>query len=98
MISFNDVSFICEIYQRLLECESKSVIVNLSSNKGIRLLDVIEMMNEIAGYTIKVEVNPSFVRKNEIKSLTGLSDKLFGFIGEVKQKEFKDTLREMFEA
>ena len=56
------------------------------------------MMNKIAGYQIKVETNPKFVRKDEIKNLTGSSQKLFETIGSVKQKEFEETLREMFEA
>ncbi len=95
---FNDVSFVCEVYKRFLECDAKSQTVNIASNKGIRLLDVIAMMNKIAGYKIEVKVNPAFVRKDEIKSLTGSSDKLFELVGETKQKEFQDTLREMFEA
>lgn len=95
---FNDVGYVCEIYKRLLECEAKGEVVNLCSGQGIKLLDVIEMMNTIAGYNIKVDVNPAFVRKDEIQSLTGSTEKLFGMIGEVEQKEFKSTLREMFEA
>ncbi|WP_310441864.1 GDP-mannose 4,6-dehydratase [Sulfurimonas sp.] len=95
---FNDVGFVCEIYKKLLDCDKNGEVVNICSNRGIKLLDVIAMMNEIAGYKIRVEVNPAFVREGEIKSLTGSTKKLFGFIGEVKQKEFKQTLREMLEA
>jgi len=95
---FNSVEFVCEVYKRLLECDTTGVTVNIASNKGIKLLDVIDMMNEIAGYTIKVEVNPKFVRKDEIKSLTGSSQLLFELIGEVEQKDFKEILREMYEA
>lgn len=95
---FNDVEYICEIYKRFLESDVISQTVNIASNKGIKLLDVIAMMNEIAGYKIEVKVNSAFVRKDEIKSLTGSSQKLFELIGEVKQKKFQDTLREMFEA
>ncbi|MFA6197091.1 MAG: GDP-mannose 4,6-dehydratase [Sulfurimonas sp.] len=95
---FNDISFVCEVYKKFLELDVKSKIVNISSNRGIKLLDVIEMMNEIANYKIEVKVNPAFVRKDDIKTLTGSPKKLFDLIGEVKQKEFKNTLREMFEA
>ena len=93
---FNDVNYVCEVYKKLLESDISSEIVNICSNRGIKLLDVIEMMNEIAGYTIEVKVNPAFVRKDEIKNLTGSSKKLFDLIGNVKQKEFKQTLLEMF--
>jgi nucleoside-diphosphate-sugar epimerase len=95
---FNDISFVCEVYKRLLECDTKSEVLNIATNRGVKLLDVIESMNEIAGYQIEVAVNPEFVRKDEIKSLTGSSEKLFDAIGTLELKDFKDTLREMFEA
>ena len=95
---FNDVSFVCEVYKKLLEVSHHSQVLNIASDRGIRLLDVIDMMQKIAGYKINVEVNPAFVRKDDIKTLTGSSKKLFELIGEVKQKDFTDTLREMFEA
>lgn len=94
---FNDVSFVCEVYKRLLETPHSSQVLNIASDRGIKLLDVIDMMQEIAGYEIKVEVNPAFVRKDDIKTLTGSPKKLFGLIGEVAQKDFTDTLRDMFE-
>jgi len=94
---FNDVGYVCEIYKRLLECEAKGEVVNLCSGRGTKLLDVIEMMDEISGYKISVAVNPEFVRKDEIKSLTGSTKKLFEIIGETKHKEFKCTLKDMFE-
>jgi len=94
---FNDISFVCEVYKRLLECEAKNEMVNICSGRGTKLLDVIEMMNDISGYKISVAVNPEFVRKDEIKSLTGSTKKLFEIIGETKHKEFKCTLKDMFE-
>ena len=95
---FNDVEFVCEVYKKLLESNTKSQIVNICSNRGIKLLDVIDTMNEIAGYKIEVKVNPAFVRKDEIKSLTGSSEKLFEMIGVIEQKDFNETLKGMFES
>lgn len=95
---FNDIEYVCEVYKRLLECENISEVVNICTGRGIKLLDVIEDMNKISGYEIKVEVNPAFVRKDEIKSLTGSNKRLLNIIGDVKQKDFKDTLRDMIEA
>ncbi len=95
---FNDVSYVCSVYKKLLESSVASEVVNIASERGIKLLDVIEMMQEIAGYEIEVKVNPAFVREGEIKTLTGSCKKLFGLIGKVEQKEFKETLRDMLEA
>lgn len=93
---FNDIDYVCEVYKRLLECDVKSDIVNIASNRTIALKDVIEDMNQIAGYEIKVKVNPAFVRENEIIRLSGSSEKLFGLIGIVGQKEFTKTLKDMY--
>ena len=93
---FNDVTYVCEVYKELLECESKGEIVNICSNIGIKLLDVIDMMNKLADYKIEVKVNPEFVRKDEIKSLTGSTKKLFTVINEIKQKEINLLLKEMY--
>ena len=92
---FNDVTYVCEIYKRLLECESKSEVVNICSNIGIKLLDVIDMMNNLADYKIEVKVNPEFVRKDEIKSLTGSTDKLFKMIGNIEYFDIKQLLEKM---
>lgn len=95
---FNDVEYVCEVYKRLIECDVKSEIVNICSNNGIKLLDVIDIMNKLSGYEIKVDVNPAFVRKDEIKSLTGSNIKLLKLIGILEQISFEDTLRGMLEA
>lgn len=92
---FNDVDFICEVYKKLLESDKNCEVVNIASNRGIKLLQVIDMMQEIIGYKIEVKVNPLFVRKDEIKNLTGSNSKLFSLIGKVEQKDFKETLKEM---
>ena len=92
---FNDINFVCEVYKRLLECDFENEIVNIATNRGIKLLDIISMMNKISNYDIKVDVNPSFVRKNEIKELTGSSVKLFKMIGTISQINFEETLKNM---
>ncbi len=95
---FNDISFVCEAYKRLIESDIKSDIVNIASNRAIKLLDIIAMMNKIANYEIEVKVNNRFVRKNDIEKLTGSSNKLFKLIGKIEQKDFEITLKEMYEA
>jgi nucleoside-diphosphate-sugar epimerase len=95
---FNGILYVCEVYAKLLKSHHISKVVNLASNRGIKLLEVIEMMQEIAGYTIEVKINPKFVRKDEIKTLTGSNKKLFELIGKVEQRDFELTLKDMFEA
>jgi len=95
---FNDIDFVCEVYTKLLTCKEKSKILNICSNRPIKLLDVICPINKIAKYNIKVKVNQAFVRKDDIETLTGDPAELFQTIGVVQQKDFKDTLEEMYQA
>ena len=95
---FNDITFVCEVYKRLLESSISGETVNICSGRGVKLLNIIDMMNHIAKYNIEIKVNQNYIRKDEIKSLTGSAKKLFSYVGEVKQRDFKLTLKDMFEA
>jgi nucleoside-diphosphate-sugar epimerase len=93
---FNDIEYVIDIYHKLLLSEAKSVIVNLSSNHPVKLLDVIETMQEIAGYTIEIKVNPAFVRPNEIASLAGSTERLAQLIDRPTLRTLNDILAEMY--
>ena len=95
---FNDIDYVVDVYHKLMLSNEKSTVVNLSSNNPIKLLDVIKMMNEIAGYKIEVKVNPAFVRANEIKSLAGSVEKLSGMIDLQKESSLEKTLIGMYES
>jgi nucleoside-diphosphate-sugar epimerase len=94
----NDVSYVCEAYTRLLNSNVHSDVVNISSGRATYLIEAIEHMNKIAGYEIRVTVNPKFVRSNEIPILKGSPDKLMRLIGVVEQCGFEQTLRTMYDS
>lgn len=95
---FNDISFICKAYEKLLKINKNSEIVNLATNNAISLLSIIQYMNSLSDYEINVQINPKFVRKNEIHLLTGSSQKLYSLIGKIETISIKKTLRNMLEA
>ena len=95
---FNDIHFVCVVYKRLLQTTKDSLTLNIATNRGITLLDVVDMMQEIAGFKIEIKVNPALVRPNEINNLTGSPKKLFETIGVLEVQEFQKTLIEMYEA
>lgn len=94
---FNDVRQVTDIYKRLLEIKPIGTKINVCSGKIYSLSDIICIMNNISGYEIEVEIDPRFVRENEIKLLRGSNSLLEGLVGSLKFKSIEDTLRWMYE-
>ena len=95
---YSDIEDVILTYLALLESDARSEIVNICSGRAIALLDIIEMMNEIAGYKMEVRVNPAFVRENEVPWLVGSPTKLRSLIPIPPPRPFAETLRRMYEA
>lgn len=94
---FNDARDIVDWYIALLKSEAKGTVVNLCSGKAISLLEVIDDMNVLAGYTIEVKINPAFVREHEIKTLFGSTQKLHQLIVVNETHSIQKTLEWMYE-
>ena len=95
---FSDVRDVTSVYVSLLLSDAHSIIVNICRGQAVSLLDVIMEMNCIAGYDIDVQVNPEFVRANEILRLQGDNKYLQQLINFVPSIPLKETLRWMYEA
>ena len=95
---YSDVEDVIAAYLTLLESNVRSEVVNICSGRAIALLDVIAIMNEIAGYEIDVRVNPEFLRENEVPRLVGSSAKLRRLVELPPPRPFADTLRRMYES
>jgi nucleoside-diphosphate-sugar epimerase len=94
---FSDVRDVVNAYIKLLESDACSDVYNVCTGKSISLLSIISMLNELAGYTIDVKINPGFVRDNEIKELYGDNNKLLRAIGNYIEHNFNETLMWMYE-
>ena len=94
---FNDVNFVIRSYTELLLSNVSSEIINVCTGKALSIKNILDAMANIAGYKIKVNINPMFVRSNEIRTLKGSIKKMSHIIGDFT-KEFKieNTLREMY--
>ncbi len=95
---FSDVRDVVNAYMCLLKSTTKTGVFNISSGKSISLLDIIELLNNLSGYNIKVTVNPDFVRNNEIKELFGSNKQLVQEIGDFQNYSLIDTLSWMMES
>lgn len=95
---FSDVRAVAAIYRTLLEEGEEGEIVNVCSGRARALREIIEILQRLAGYEIRVEVNPAFVRNNEVRSLVGSTKKLRRMVSIPELFSFEDTLRWMYEA
>ena len=93
---FNDVRDVCRIYEKLMLSDARSETVNICTGIAIPLLQVIDVMNELAGYEMNVTINPAFIRANEIHTLKGSTKHLKELIDFEPQYTITDTLREKF--
>lgn len=95
---FQDVRFVANAYRRLLESNAVGEVVNLCSGMAHSLMDIIGMLEELAGYRIEVQVNPAFVRSGDVLRLVGSNRKLEQLIGPLEIIPLKTTLEWMYRA
>jgi nucleoside-diphosphate-sugar epimerase len=93
---FSDVRTVANAYARLLAQGEPGGHYNICSGVAHSLRDILGMLGAIAGYSIKVEINPAFVRANEVQRLVGSKQRLVSAIGELKPFQLVDTLEWMY--
>lgn len=73
---FNDVQVVCNAYLQLLQHSEPGETYNVCTGKPYTLQHVIDTLTRITGHQMQVEVNPAFVRSNEVHRLCGNPNKL----------------------
>ena len=95
---FSDVRMVAQCYRQLLERpEVAGRTFNVCSGHAHTLREVIALCKEISGHSLDVQVNPAFVRANEVKVLKGDKTALTQAVGEVAEIPLRETLRWMIE-
>ena len=93
---FNDVRAVAQCYtELLLQTTDDGQVVNLCSGQGYKLIDLIQYCQSITGHEIRVEVNPKFVRPNELKVLIGNPSLLRTLAPNVNFMPIEETLNWM---
>lgn len=95
---FSDVRDVVTAYLKLIESNVHSETINICSGEATALNTIIEKLNNLAGYKINVQVNPAFVRQNEIKQLSGNNALLNRLIGRQASYTLDDTLTAMYQS
>ncbi len=94
---FNDVRMVCDAYLRLLDKGVAGEAYNVCSGQPYTLQHVIATLEQLTGHRMDVQVNPAFVRANEVHRLCGSTDKLLACTGPVVAYGLEDTFRWMLE-
>lgn len=92
---FSDVRAVARAYRRLLEVAPVGETVNVCSGRTHSLREALAMAEAITGRSMRVDVNPAFVRANEVRTLCGDPAKLRTLIGQWDTLPLEDTLRWM---
>ena len=93
---WSDVRFVVRAYARLLETpQAVGQTINICSGVATSLRDLVMAACKIANHQMEIDVNPAFVRANEVRSLRGDNSLLRSLIGDLPAYQIQETLRWM---
>lgn len=93
---FSDVRDVARAYATIVNTAPAGQVVNICSGVAYSLDEILAMMTKIAGYTIEVQINPAFVRANDVRTLVGSSTLLRDLVGALPARSLTDTLHWMY--
>ncbi|PBS12310.1 GDP-mannose 4,6 dehydratase [Lysobacteraceae bacterium NML93-0792] len=95
----SDVRVVVEAYRRLLfSRDAVDVTVNVCSGVTHSLREIVALCEAYTGHMIRVEVNPAFVRQNEVRVLSGDASRLESLVGPLEMPTLADTIAWMMDA
>ncbi|WBM34211.1 MULTISPECIES: GDP-mannose 4,6-dehydratase [Pseudomonas] len=89
---FSDVRAVVQAYRGLIEARPVGQAINVSSGTTHSLREVIGKCSAITGHQLEVQVNPAFVRANEVKTLCGDNAKLRALLPGWETPSLDETL------
>jgi len=95
---YNDVRDVCQMYLMLLQKGNPSETYNLATGREYSLKEVIAMLEKLSGHHMQVNVNPAFLRANEINHLCGDATLLESVIGQLEMRTLSETLAWMLDS
>jgi GDP-6-deoxy-D-talose 4-dehydrogenase len=95
---FSDVRAVVAAYVGLIQAKPIGQVFNVCSGQATSLRQVLAIVEELAGYTIEINVNPAFVRPNEVKELIGSADLLKTVTPDWQTIPLRETLAWMLES
>ena len=92
----SDVNRVVEAYARLIANSPRFDVVNICSGRAVHLADIVPIMDDLAGYTMKVVPAPEFLRKDEPRTVVGSPSRLEAWVGPLPNPELRETLTRMY--
>jgi len=89
---YNDVRMVCQAYLDLLLLGQPGETYNIASGRAVSLRTIISTLEDLTQHTMNVEVNPAFVRANDIAILSGSPAKIEALLGPLNHPSLEDTL------
>lgn len=89
---FGDVRAVADAYRRLLEHCPVGETLNVCTGQTYSLQEVVTLCEKITRHSIKIKVNPKFVRASEVRVLTGDNSRLKRIIGDWQTHDLEETL------
>lgn len=94
---FNDVRMVCQAYLALLLCGQAGHTYNVCTGQTYTLQQVTDTLTRLTAHPMQVQVNPAFVRANEVHRLCGNPEQLNSCTGPLPRYSLQDTLQWMLE-
>ena len=94
---FGDVRAVANVYRQLLEKCPIGETVNICTGQTHTLREIIALCEKITGHSVEIQINPAFVRANEVHVLAGDNTRLTAVIGDRQTYNIEETLRWMLQ-
>lgn len=94
---FSDVRAVVRAYRLLLDAAPAGGVFNVGSGTTQSLREIVEMAEELTGHHLEIQVNPAFVRVNEVRTLCADTSLLRKTIGDWGQAPLRETLQWMLQ-
>ena len=95
---FGDVREVAAIYCDLAHSAQPIDIINVGSGRLYTIANITGMLTTLTGHEINIEINPSFLRTNEVEILGCNVQKLQATLPDRRYPAFVDTLRWMLDS
>jgi GDP-4-dehydro-6-deoxy-D-mannose reductase len=94
---FTDVRDVVRAYYMILKDGKPGEVYNISSGKGYKIKEVLELLLSLAQCDIEIKVDPARLRPSDVELLIGDNTKLKKAVGWKPEIPFKKTLSDLLD-